>query len=102
MSVLYLATQVRQIVNDLEGQISECYIRGIDYTYLSMAKEAMENHLVTLEQSMDYKMEMFAYYGATPDAEDLQGLLEEVGYDQARTLYGDDLDEALAEVLGSS
>lgn len=98
MMVLDLANQIKQMVSDLDNQIADCYIRGIDCSYLNLARGALTSQLTVLEQSMDYKMEMYGYYGVPPDPEDLQSLLEEVGYDQARYLYGDDLDAALAEI----
>jgi len=102
MSALNSAHQVGQLIYSIEQQINACYVSGVDYSQLVVAKEALMQHLVTLKQSLDYAMESYGYYGIVPDLEDLRGLVAEVGYDQARQVYGDELDEVWAASAGGS
>lgn len=97
--LIYRVQQIGQMVNELDVQVSECYMHGIDCSYLMAARGALMNHLVTLKQSLAYKMDLWDNYGVPLDeggAVDLYGLVEEVGYDRVSEIYGDGLDEALA------
>ena len=83
------------ITPDIDGQINVCYLKGLNYSYLVAAKEALVYHIATLQQSVEYQMDLYSAYGVVPEFGELENLLEEVGYDQAKELYGDDLDEIL-------
>lgn len=98
MSTLNLVHQAQQMLANIDWQINECYIQGIDCSYLVAAKTALTYHITTLQQSIAYQLDAYSAYGVLPDSDELDSLLEEVGYDQAKELYGDELDELLAEV----
>lgn len=90
------------MLTNIDWQMNECYVRGIDYTYLIVAKTALTQHITTVQQSLEYQMDAYLYYGTVPDPSELNDLLEEVGYDQAKELYGDELDELLLSYNGES
>lgn len=100
MSSLNLVSQAQQMLTNINWQMNECYVRGIDYGYLVAAREALTRHITTLQQSLDYQMDAYSSYGVVPDPIELNDLLEEVGYDQAHELYGEELNELLLSYDG--
>lgn len=98
MNTLDLARNAEHILQQIDQQITNCYLDGVDYSRLAVAREAIVEFLTSLKQGMDYKMDLYRGYGVLPDIEELQELVDEIGYEQVKLTYGDDLDEVLTEI----
>jgi hypothetical protein len=95
VSTIVLVHRAKGILDEINYQMQECYSNGIDYSYLIIARDAITCYLTTVEQSLGHKIDLYSYYGEPLDSEELRQLIDEIGYDQAKLLYGDELDEAL-------
>ncbi len=100
MSTSDLVQQTMQLLASIDWQLNTCYAQGVDCTQLLVAKNALMQHLDNVKKDLNYQMEAYNYYGITPDLEALASLIEELGYDEVKQLYGDVLDELLLEVGG--
>lgn len=100
---------MKQVVYELEDALHKmdqlinlCYTGGLDYHFLTTAKEAMTSQLVLAKESIAYKMEEYEDYGTPLNVEDVDGLkvlIEEVGYNHIKALFGESVDMVLAEAV---
>jgi len=98
--MMLMVYELEEALRKIDQLIDLCYTNGLDYRYLVTAKEAMTNQMATVKQSVTYKMEQYEDYGTPLDDEGVEGvkvLIEEVGYDNVRSLFGEVVDAVLAE-----
>jgi len=98
--LMQMAYELEEALHKTDQLINLCYASSLDYHFLVTAKEAMTNQLAVVKQSLGYKMEEYESYGIPLDDEEVEGikvLIEEVGYDTARSLFGETVDIVLAE-----
>lgn len=100
MTPLQIVYELEEALHKIDMCLNACLDSRIDYTFLSLAKEALANQIAGIKQTLSYKMDQYEAYGEPLDEVGIGGLrasIEEVGYDQVRALFGDSVDAALRE-----
>lgn len=97
---MQMVYELGEALHKIDQLIDLCYASGLDYRFLVTAKEAMTSQMAMVKQSVAYKMEEYEDYGTPLDDEGVEGiklLIEEVGYDNVKSLFGETVDVVLAE-----
>lgn len=92
--------EIEEALHTIDMCINACSESAIDYTSLFSAKEALISQLASIKQTLTYKMEQYEAYGEPLDEvglEEIRASIEEIGYDQVRLLFGDNVDTVLSE-----
>jgi hypothetical protein len=100
--MLQVVGELEEALHKVDQLINLCYTDGLDYRFLVTAKEAMTNQMVIIKESVAYKMAEYEDYGTPLDDDDVEGvkvLIEEIGYDNVRALFGEAVDTVLAEAV---
>lgn len=100
MTLVQTVFELEEALRKIDACIYVCFDAGVDYTFLSLAKEAITNQLEGIKQTLVYKMDQYEIYGEPIDETGIESLREsiaEVGYDQVRSLFGDSVDAVLSE-----
>lgn len=100
MILIQAVCEIEEALHKIDMCINACLDTTIDYTFLSLAKDALTNQLAGIKQTLTYKMEQYEAYGEPLDEvglEEIRASIEEIGYDQVRLLFGDNVDTVLSE-----
>lgn len=100
MTLLQTVDEIEEALRKIDACINACFDVEVDYTFLFLAKEALTNQIMGIKETLPYQMDQYEAYGEPLDEigiESLRASIEEVGYDQVRSLFGDSVDTVLSE-----
>lgn len=100
MTPLQTVSELEEALHKIDVCIDACFVIDVDYNFLVLAKEALTSQIAGIRQTLAYKMEQYEAYGEPLDdigIESLKASIEEIGYDQVRSLFGDSVDTVLSE-----
>lgn len=100
MMLCMIEQQMEAMLLELDQWANRCYEADIDCGYLLVAENALANQITVMKQSLVYKMEQYNLYGEPmddADADELKTLIDEIGYDHVRSLFGESVDAVLSE-----
>ena len=92
--------QMEEALHEIDQWINSCFESDIDCSFLTIAKEALTSQIAGIKQTLVYKMEYYELYGEPVDEigiEGIRALIEELGYEQVLSLFGDSVDAVLSE-----
>jgi len=100
MTFLEAVFELEEALRKIDSCTETCFGADVDYTFLSIAKDALISQIAGIKQTLAYKMEQYDAYGEPLDDIGVEGLrdaIAEVGYDEVQSLFGADIDDALSE-----
>ena len=100
MTPLQIVFELEEALRKIDACTDACFDSYVDYTFLSLAKDALTSQIAGIKQTLAYKMEQYDAYGEPLDdigVEGLRATIDEIGYDTARSLFGDSIDAVLSE-----
>lgn len=100
MTFLQVVFELEEALRKIDACTETCFGADVDYTFLSLAKDALISQIAGIKQTLVYKMEQYDAYGEPLDEIGVDGLraaIDEVGYDEIRALFGDSIDAVLSE-----
>jgi len=100
VSALNLAVWVERTLHELDRQINEAYVNGIDHSRLIVVKEELTHFLAEIRQNVLYMAGLYDAYGTLPDEWSLRAAIDRFGYEQIDQLFGNELYNILAEGMG--
>ena len=100
MTLLQAVFEFEEALRKIHSCTETCFGADVDYTFLSLAKDALISQIAGIKQTLAYKMEQYDAYGEPLDEIGVEGLraaIAEVGYDEVQSLFGDGIDAVLSE-----
>lgn len=100
MTFLQAVFELEEALRKIDACTEACFGAEVDYTFLSLAKDALISQIAGIKQTLAYKMEQYDAYGEPLDDIGVDGLrdaIDEIGYDEIRSLFGDSIDAVLSE-----